>query len=162
MYQRRTIHHDMIQIIYNETSSSSSSSSSHSHECPYMNQIRMIRVHDIKSYGPIYTRSLIRHVLGNEEYCLQIDSHSIFTSSWDTMIIHEWKQIQNEFGILTNVPHSIDEQYLYHHETGTNQSYVPRQCAIQFHPEYHYPVCFIIKFACIDIYIYIFFFVFFS
>lgn len=112
-------------------------------ECPYMNNIRIIRVHDYRSYGPIYTRSLIRKVLGNEDYCLQIDSHSIFINEWDNIIINEWLLIQNEFSILTNVPHSIDEQHLYNKD-GIYQSYIPRQCLIQFHSEYHYPVCYII------------------
>lgn len=100
-------------------------------ECPRIDQIRKLAVHNVAAKGPSWARSLVRKILGNEEFCLQIDAHSEFVSEWDDKLKHEWAATGNEFGIISTVPPAIAEKAAAAAggESGTT---VPRQCMVQF------------------------------
>jgi hypothetical protein len=95
--------------------------------CPHFDQVRQVAYHHIQAKGPMYARSLVRKVLGNEEFCMQIDAHTEFVTLWDELAISEWKSTNNEFGVISNVP--ADKKEL-HHES--KEKSVPRQCGIHF------------------------------
>lgn len=95
-------------------------------DCPHIDQIRKLSVHHYAAKGPIWARSLARKILGDEEFCLQIDAHTEFVSEWDDKVKHEWAATGNEFGIISTVPLGLSE-----HETEPANS-VPRQCMVQF------------------------------
>jgi hypothetical protein len=98
-------------------------------DCPRYDQIRLLAIYDVAAKGPMFARSLARKILGNEEYCMQIDAHSDFSKNWDEIAKQEWKNTENEFGIITNVPASKTDMPLY--EEGSEVfTQVPRQCKI--------------------------------
>lgn len=92
-------------------------------KCPRIDQIRKLSVHDIAAKGPGWARSLTRKILGNEEFCLQIDAHTEFAPEWDEKVKHEWAATGNEFGIISTVPPAIGE---------ADDTSVPRQCWVKF------------------------------
>ena len=93
-------------------------------KCPRIDQIRKLSVHDIAAKGPGWARSLTRKILGNEEFCLQIDAHTEFVPEWDAKVKHEWAATGNEFGIISTVPLAIGE--------AVDDMSVPRQCSVMF------------------------------
>lgn len=99
--------------------------------CPHFDQVRLVAYHDIQAKGPTYARSLVRKVLGNEEFCMQIDAHSDFAKGWDEFAVSEWKQTNNEFGILSAVPAAKAEKENYV-KGADKYTEVPRQCSLRF------------------------------
>eukprot|EP00934_Nitzschia_sp_Nitz4_P000931 Nitzschia sp. Nitz4//scaffold82_size85912//42151//44131//NITZ4_005142-RA/size85912-snap-gene-0.140-mRNA-1//-1//CDS//3329558838//931//frame0 len=96
--------------------------------CPRIDQIRKLSVHNYAAKGPVWARSLTRKILGNEEFCLQIDAHTAFVQDWDDKLKHEWAATGNEFGILSTVPLPIAELTMPTEESNA----VPRQCHVEF------------------------------
>lgn len=107
-------------------------------KCNRFNQIRLLAFHNKSAKGPSYARSMTRKILGNEEFCMQIDAHSSFAKNWDQAAKEEWKNTQNEFGVISNVPAPQGEQAEY--ESGKRAGEVPRQCKTSFQDN-GIPVC---------------------
>jgi hypothetical protein len=99
--------------------------------CPRFHQVRHVAVHHVNAKGPLIARSLARKALGNEEFCLQIDAHSSFSRHWDDFLREEWKKIDNEFAILSNVPAPMSEKASYE-PGGEKETEVPIACAVKF------------------------------
>lgn len=100
-------------------------------KCPHYHQVRLVAFHHIQAKGPMLARSMARKVLGNEEFCMQIDAHMDFVKGWDQSIIDEWKKAENEFGIISTVPADKANKSLYA-EGSEKYTEVPRQCAVRF------------------------------
>lgn len=98
--------------------------------CPRAsNQIRSVRFHHYGSKGPVYARSFTRQVLGNEEFCMEIDASMDFADNWDIAAIEQWELTNNEYAVLSNVPLSAKEKASF------NPVEVPRQCEIKIGSE---------------------------
>jgi hypothetical protein len=93
--------------------------------CPRIDQIRKLAVHNRAAKGPSWARSLGRKVLGNEDYCMQIDAHMKFAPEWDSKVRQEWVNTANEFGIISTQPAPIGEAAM-------DGQIIPRNCAINF------------------------------
>lgn len=110
--------------------------------CPHYDQVRLVAYHDINAKGPMVTRSMVRKVLGNEEYCMQIDAHTTFAKHWDTQLKKEWKMTQNEFAVLSTVPAPLDLKDKVE-IGGPGETEVPRTCQVFFRdngfPDYDHP-----------------------
>jgi hypothetical protein len=100
-------------------------------DCPRRDQIRLVSYHYYSAKGPMTARALSRKVLGNEEFCMQIDAHTSFAKNWDEIVKEEWKNTGNEFGIISTVPPPKGEQDRYQ-PGGAKENEVPRQCKITF------------------------------
>jgi hypothetical protein len=91
----------------------------------------------------VFSRSLARKVLGNEEFCMQIDAHSDFVKDWDKVAREEWRKTQNEFGVISHVPARLADKAAYQ-VGGAQINEVPRQCMLRFldngFPDYFSPV----------------------
>lgn len=75
--------------------------------CPYKKHIR-VDVHAAsKSRGPTLARHYQQHMIHQEEFCLQLDGHSIFTNLWDENLLAEWKRVNNEMAVLTTYLHHL-------------------------------------------------------
>ena len=98
--------------------------------CPHFNQVRLVAYHHIQAKGPMLARSLVRKVLGNEEFCMQIDAHTDFAPLWDELAMSEWKSTKNEFGVISNVP--ADKKELRSDDLTNKRKFVPSQCSIRF------------------------------
>ncbi len=116
IYRRETIRADTTKIIAKDAERS---------RCPRIDQIRKLAVHNVAAKGPSWARSLGRKILGNEEYCMQIDAHMKFAPEWDAKVRQEWLGTANEFGIISAQPPPLGEADM------TDQI-VPRNCAVEF------------------------------
>lgn len=62
-----------------------------------------------ESKGACWARSYIwTNFLQDEEFVLQIDSHSRFDQGWDTTLLKTFEQIQDPMGVLTHYPMRYD------------------------------------------------------
>lgn len=109
-------------------------------QCPHADQVKYVAFHHVSAKGPIFARSMTRKILGNEEFCMQVDAHTSFAKNWDEMLLDEWYNTENEFGVITSVPPPKNEQDNYV-VGGSKGNQVPRQCKIDFR-ENHFPVSF--------------------
>ena len=100
-------------------------------KCPRFNQIRFVAFFNIAANGPNGARALTRKILGNEEYCMQIDAHTSFVPNWDEYAKTEWKNAENEFAIISTTPASKEEMSSYESWTGAKNGQVPRQCLVR-------------------------------
>ena len=100
-------------------------------KCPHFHQVRQVSFHDIQAKGPAYSRSLVHKVLGNEEFCLQMDAHTRLAPDWDALMTNEWKSIGNEFAVLSTIPPAITDMDTML-PTGSKATQVPRQCMVRF------------------------------
>jgi hypothetical protein len=100
-------------------------------KCPRFQQIRHVAFFNIAASGPNGARALTRKVVGNEEYCMQIDAHTAFVPNWDELAKADWKKTDNEFAILSTVPASKGDMPDYENWTGSKNGEVPRQCLVR-------------------------------
>lgn len=117
IFDRHTVRADTIKVIAKPEKKG----------CPRLDQIRKLSVHNVAAKGPVWARSLVRKILGNEEFCLQIDAHSSFVADWDDKLKHEWAATGNEFGIISTVPPAVADK-----DSEETANTVPRQCSVQF------------------------------
>jgi len=120
--RKATVRKDMVKINLNVAETK---------KCPRYEQVRKVAFHDLAAKGPLYARSMGRKVLGNEEFCMQVDAHTAFVEGWDEIAKEEWKSAENEFAVISTAPapkalkHEFDEG-------GETFGMVPRQCKVIF------------------------------
>ncbi|KAG7377692.1 hypothetical protein PHYPSEUDO_011145 [Phytophthora pseudosyringae] len=77
--------------------------------CPYKDHIR-VDVHSAsESRGPTLARHQQQKLIQQEEFCLQLDGHSIFTNLWDENLLAEWKRVNNEMAVLSTYLHHLHD-----------------------------------------------------
>jgi hypothetical protein len=72
-------------------------------------QFRVLEFTHQQSYGPNFARSFTHQLLQDEEYCLQLDSHSDVIQNWDEELFHMWGATENEFAVLSTQPVDISK-----------------------------------------------------
>ena len=91
--------------------------------------VRMIRIPYYEAKGPTYARYLCSTLLNNEEYFLQVDSHSKFVKGWDTLCMQMIQEIKDKQlskkPVLSHYPKEIES---YESETDQTKWVVPRIC----------------------------------
>ena len=70
-------------------------------------QFRIIEFTHQQSYGPNFARSFSSQLLQDEEFCLQLDSHSDVIQNWDVELTEMWGLTGNEYAILSTQPVDI-------------------------------------------------------
>lgn len=69
----------------------------------FKDQIKYELLDPVMAKGPCWARARIQNLITDEEYFLQIDSHTIFAKSWDRILLnyHSWleKCLENSFVI---------------------------------------------------------------
>eukprot|EP01041_Mallomonas_annulata_P012783 gene12784-26953_t len=70
-------------------------------KCPHKSQIKTIFYSKLDARGPTYGRHLQHHLMEDEEFCLQIDSHSDVIPNWDDELLSQWAVTQNEYAVLS-------------------------------------------------------------
>jgi hypothetical protein len=94
---------------------------------------------------------LSHKILGNEEFCLQIDAHTAFVQDWDEKLKQEWAATGNEFGIISTVPPGFAAK-----DKDVHTQNVPRSCVVTFE-EVGIPVsalyCFVLLFWSLVVWI---------
>lgn len=103
----------------------------HRGKCPHYHQVKFLAFHKVGAKGPIYARSLTRKLLGNEEFCMQMDAHSAVVQDWDVDLSKEWQATRNEYAVISTVPPKMGELES-RRPGGAQQGMVPRMCQITF------------------------------
>jgi hypothetical protein len=70
-------------------------------DCPYVDNIRILRVNASDSKGPTWGRAKGSTLLRNEEFCMQTDAHMDFVKDWDTSMMQMWADTRNEYAVLS-------------------------------------------------------------
>eukprot|EP01062_Namystynia_karyoxenos_P019365 TRINITY_DN17276_c0_g1_i1.p1 TRINITY_DN17276_c0_g1~~TRINITY_DN17276_c0_g1_i1.p1 ORF type:complete len:610 (+),score=139.31 TRINITY_DN17276_c0_g1_i1:54-1883(+) len=97
--------------------------------CPYYDRVRMLRLPASEARGPAWARGRqIQLVRDSDDFCMQIDAHTIFISNWDVRMATEWGMAANEFAVLTTYP--TNAHHLY--ENTNNHWEVPHLCGASF------------------------------
>lgn len=68
------------------------------------NRFSIVAVPYFKSKGTCWARHITNQLLRDEEFSLQIDSHTRFVENWDEKIIRLWEEIKDDKAILTSYP----------------------------------------------------------
>ena len=68
------------------------------------NRFKIVDIDYRESKGVCWARNKVNLLYSNEEYTLQIDSHTRFIQNWDEEIINLWKELKNQKAILTTYP----------------------------------------------------------
>lgn len=58
--------------------------------CPHASQVKMMRVQAEDAKGPTYGRYLGSKLIGDEEFCMQVDAHMDFEDDWDKKLMDMW------------------------------------------------------------------------
>ena len=67
------------------------------------------------------------------EFCMQIDSHMDFYPNWDDEMINMWKEIDNEYAVLTTYVNDVETYDQEVNGRGVNQRHeVPHLCMVTF------------------------------
>ena len=74
-------------------------------------QFKIIKLDWQKAQGPTYARYLISKLIFDENYFLQIDSHTRFFDNWDEIAINCLHECNDSNAILTAFPISIERMY---------------------------------------------------
>lgn len=101
-------------------------------DCPYRSQIRVDLQDAGKSRGPSFARHYRQLLIEEEEFCMQVDSHTVFTKDWDTNMIQDWNATENEMAVITTYPHHIWDGF-FDADNGTNTppTGLPHNCDVQ-------------------------------
>jgi len=82
--------------------------------CGRLHQIKTQRVDWRDGLGPTYGRYRAELFYDDEEYYLQMDSHTAFSRNWDVVLIEMHEQLNNEYGVLSTYPKPLLSHTLWH------------------------------------------------
>ena len=73
--------------------------------CAFFDRVRVMRLSASEAKGPLYARALANRLVRDEDdFCLQIDAHSLFAPGWDRALLEEWGATANEYAVLSTYP----------------------------------------------------------
>ncbi len=75
--------------------------------CARREQLRFIEFTHQDSRGPNHARYFQQKLIRDEEFCLQLDTHSDFITGWDEELLDMWSGVKNEYAILSTRPPDI-------------------------------------------------------
>ena len=101
-------------------------------DCPFKENVIMRRIKDSDAKGPVFARALGSEMISEEaEFCMQIDSHMDFYPNWEVEMINMWKEINNEYGVLSTYVNDIGTYDAEVKGKGVNDRHeVPHLCMI--------------------------------
>uniref|UniRef100_M4C2L7 RxLR effector candidate protein n=1 Tax=Hyaloperonospora arabidopsidis (strain Emoy2) TaxID=559515 RepID=M4C2L7_HYAAE len=97
-------------------------------ECPYKDHIRVDLHSASGSRGPTLARHFQQKLIQQEEFCLQLDGHSIFTNLWDENLLAEWKRVDNEMAILSTYLHHLHD-FIKKNGDNAFSTFLPHLCS---------------------------------
>ncbi|RQM30822.1 hypothetical protein B5M09_013165 [Aphanomyces astaci] len=77
---------------------------SHWGECKFKSHITIDSHDALTSTGPTGARHAQQQLIGDEEFCLELDAHSQLITAWDTKLVKEWVRTNNEMAVLSTYP----------------------------------------------------------
>jgi len=81
------------------------------HGCPYLENIRVLRMRSSEARGPAYARALGNKLVDfeHDDFCMQIDAHTKVVKDWDVLLLEDWGKAENEYGVLTTYPTNVHD-----------------------------------------------------
>ncbi len=98
--------------------------------CPYFHQVKILRLDYREALGCCYARHFQSYMLRDEEFCMQIDSHTTAIHDWDKQLMDMWARANNEYGILSVYPRDVKDKNMI--KSGTEHNDEPHLCQISF------------------------------
>jgi hypothetical protein len=92
--------------------------------CPRKDQVSTIDMDWLDSRGPTLARSRQQSLVQDEDFCLQVDAHSVFLKDWDKNIITNWLEASNEMAVLTTYINAYDSATTY------SSDQIPHLCEV--------------------------------
>mmetsp|Transcript_1306 Transcript_1306/g.1907 ORF Transcript_1306/g.1907 Transcript_1306/m.1907 type:complete len:470 (+) Transcript_1306:164-1573(+) len=93
--------------------------------CVEYDRVRMLRMDASEAAGPVYARGRQPELLEDEdEFCMQIDAHTIFKKGWDVSMLEQWGACRNEYAVLTTYPTNYKDLY----KNSNNHWEMPHLC----------------------------------
>lgn len=92
------------------------------------NNIKIIRIPHYEAKGPTWARYLCSTLYNNEDYFMQVDSHTKFVKDWDTKCINMLNELKNKGvakPILSHYPREYSDALNYN---DTDKNMVPKMC----------------------------------
>ncbi|ETW05294.1 hypothetical protein H310_04247 [Aphanomyces invadans] len=96
--------------------------------CKYRHQIRVDQRRAIDSRGPTLARHFQQQLIQHEEFCLQLDAHSVFTWHWDVFLVADWAAANNEMAILSTYIYDPDCAIITKNGQNTPPKDLPHLC----------------------------------
>jgi hypothetical protein len=78
-------------------------------QCPHESQVTMNRQRAEDAKGPTWARAIGSAMVGEEEFCMQTDSHMDFVRNWDRNLLSAWALTGNEYAVLSTYVTAIEE-----------------------------------------------------
>jgi len=76
--------------------------------CVRAKQIRVMRLLQSEAHGPAYARGLGSDLVdAADDFCMQIDAHTLVVKEWDTLMLKEWGAAENEYAVLSTYPSNV-------------------------------------------------------
>lgn len=75
--------------------------------CGRQSQIKIARIHYLDAKGPMYGRYRTELFYNNENYAMQIDSHSRMIPCWDNILISMFKKLNNQYAVISTYPKGV-------------------------------------------------------
>lgn len=76
----------------------------------YFNQLRYVYVNISETNGVSWARNVVFSLCDDEKYILQIDSHTMFNTGWDTAMIEQYNNLLRIYNkpIISAYPHAFN------------------------------------------------------
>lgn len=87
-------------------------------------QVRVMPVPLDHSRGVMPARYRQELLIEDETFCMQIDSHMVFSDYWDLLALDDWLLTDNEMAVLTTYPNRVKDRL--------NQELSPIRCKTRF------------------------------
>eukprot|EP00242_Pyramimonas_sp_CCMP2087_P011826 CAMPEP_0198202664 /NCGR_PEP_ID=MMETSP1445-20131203/5878_1 /TAXON_ID=36898 /ORGANISM="Pyramimonas sp., Strain CCMP2087" /LENGTH=578 /DNA_ID=CAMNT_0043873709 /DNA_START=171 /DNA_END=1907 /DNA_ORIENTATION=- len=97
--------------------------------CPYFQHIKLTRLPSFDAKGPTKARHFQGDLIDGQDFCMQVDSHTMFTENWDTKFLDMWYSVKNEYAVLTTYLPGA-ENYGIENFAGRNE--VPHICNLMW------------------------------
>jgi [Skp1-protein]-hydroxyproline N-acetylglucosaminyltransferase len=97
----------------------------------WFKNISIIRISHKVAKGPTYARFLCSKLYKNEDYFLQIDSHTKFLKNWDSILLNDMLKLYNR-GVLKPVLSHYPKAIEYHSYKKKKDCDVPTLCTSFF------------------------------
>uniref|UniRef100_A0AAV1U1R3 Glycosyltransferase, GlcNAc n=1 Tax=Peronospora matthiolae TaxID=2874970 RepID=A0AAV1U1R3_9STRA len=98
--------------------------------CRYQDLVTVDTRDAAESAGCTTARHLQQKLIGDQEFCLQVDAHTIFTNRWDEDIVADWRSINNEMAIMTTYPHHSHDYMIKENGDNAIQNSIPHLCMV--------------------------------
>mmetsp|Transcript_35440 Transcript_35440/g.67848 ORF Transcript_35440/g.67848 Transcript_35440/m.67848 type:complete len:562 (+) Transcript_35440:234-1919(+) len=97
--------------------------------CPYFQHIKLTQLPSMDAKGPTKARHFQGDLIDGQDFCMQVDSHTMFAKDWDKKLLEAFYLTNNENAVLTTY---LPGHENYGIENMANHYEVPHLCNLQW------------------------------